>query len=85
MRQKRRSMTVMRSGMILLSAALFAGLVWLLWRTVPWAAVRWGILALCAAVYAVVSATPGQPFCGRPLRGPGRFDVRPPAGGLPSL
>ena len=54
MRQKRRSMTVMRSGMILLTAALFAGLVWLLWRTVPWAAVRWGILALCAAVYAVV-------------------------------
>ena len=51
---KRRSMTVMRSGMIVLSAALFAALVWLLWTTIPWAAVRYGILALCAAVYAVV-------------------------------
>ena len=51
---RRRSMTVMRSGMFLLSAALFAGLVWLLWRTVPWALVRWGILALCAGIYAVV-------------------------------
>ena len=51
---RRRSMTVMRSGMIVLSAALFAALVWLLWTTIPWAAVRYGILALCAAVYAVV-------------------------------
>lgn len=51
---KRRSMAVMRSGMIVLSAALFAALVWLLWTAVPWAAVRYGILALCAAVYAVV-------------------------------
>ena len=51
---RRRSMTVMRSGMLLLSAALFAGLVWPLWRTVPWALVRWGILALCAGIYAVV-------------------------------
>ena len=51
---KRRSMIVMRSGMIVLSAALFAALVWLLWTTIPWAAVRYGILALCAAVYAVV-------------------------------
>ena len=47
-------MAVMRSGMIVLSAALFAALVWLLWTAVPWAAVRYGILALCAAVYAVV-------------------------------
>ena len=51
---KHRSMTVMRSGMILVSAALFAGLVWMLWRRIPWAAVRYGILALCAAIYAVV-------------------------------
>lgn len=51
---KHRSMTVMRSGMLLLSAALFAALVWLLWRTVPWASVRYGILALCAAIFAVV-------------------------------
>lgn len=51
---KHRSMTVMRSGMIFLSAALFVLLYWLLWRTIPWAAVRYGILGLCAAVYAVV-------------------------------
>ena len=51
---KHRSLTVMRSGMFLLSAALFAALVWVLWHTIPWAAVRWGILALCAAIYAVV-------------------------------
>lgn len=51
---KHPSMTVMRSGMILVSAALFAGLVWMLWRRIPWAAVRYGILALCAAIYAVV-------------------------------
>ena len=47
---KHRSLTVMRSGMFLLSAALFAALVWVLWHTIPWAAVRWGILALCAAI-----------------------------------
>ena len=41
---KHRSMTVLRAGMLLLSAALFGALVWLLWQTVPWAAVRWGIL-----------------------------------------
>lgn len=51
---KHRSMTMMRPGIFLLSAALFAGLVWLLWQTVPRASVRWGILALCAAIYAVV-------------------------------
>lgn len=51
---KHRSMTVMRSGMFLLSAVLFVLLVWLLWNTIPWRAVRYGILALCAAIYAVV-------------------------------
>ena len=51
---KHRSMTVMRSGMLLLSGVLFAALVWLLWRTVPWASVRYGILALCATIFAVV-------------------------------
>ena len=51
---KHRSMTVLRAGMLLLSAALFGALVWLLWQTVPWAAVRWGILGLCAAIFAVV-------------------------------
>ena len=49
---KHRSMTVLRAGMLLLSAALFGALVWLLWQTVPWAAVRWGILGLCAAIMA---------------------------------
>ena len=51
---KHRSMTVLRAGMLLLSAALFGALVWLLWQTIPWAAVRWGILGLCAAIFAVV-------------------------------
>ena len=51
---KHRSMTVLRAGMFLLSAALFGALVWLLWQTIPWAAVRWGILGLCAAIFAVV-------------------------------
>ena len=51
---KHRSMTVLRAGMFLISAALFGVLVWLLWQTVPWAAVRWGILGLCAAIFAVV-------------------------------
>ena len=51
---KHRSMTVLRAGMLLLLAALFGALVWLLWQTVPWAAVRWGILGLCAAIFAVV-------------------------------
>ena len=51
---KHRSMTVLRAGMFLLSAALFVSLVWLLWQTIPWAAVRWGILGLCAAIFAVV-------------------------------
>ena len=49
---KHRSMTVLRAGMLLLSATLFGALVWLLWQTVPWAAVRWGILGLCAAIMA---------------------------------
>ena len=51
---KHRSMTIMGYGMALLSAALFAALLWLLWETVPLAAVRWAILALCTAIYAVV-------------------------------
>ena len=51
---KHRSMTVLRAGMFLLSAVLFGVLVWLLWQTIPWAAVRWGILGLCAAIFAVV-------------------------------
>ncbi len=51
---KHRSITVMRSGMLLLSGVLFAALVWLLWETVPWAAVRYGVLGLCAAIFAVV-------------------------------
>ena len=51
---KHRSMTVLRAGMFLLSAALFGALVWLLWQTIPWAAVRWCILGLCAAIFAVV-------------------------------
>ena len=42
---KHRSMTIMGYGMALLSAALFAALLWLLWETVPLAAVRWAILA----------------------------------------
>ena len=51
---KHRSMTVMRTGMLLVSAALFIALVWLVWTAIPWAAVRYGILALCAALYGVV-------------------------------
>ncbi|PWM62965.1 MAG: sensor histidine kinase [Subdoligranulum variabile] len=51
---KHRSMTVMRSGMFLLSAVLFAALAALLWQTIPWASVRWSILVLCTAIYAVV-------------------------------
>ena len=51
---KHRSMTILRAGMFLLSAALFAALVRLLWQTVPRAAVRYGILGLCLAIYAVV-------------------------------
>lgn len=51
---KHRGMTVLRVGMFLLSAVLFAALIGLLWQTIPWAAVRWGILALCAAIFAVV-------------------------------
>ena len=51
---KHRDITVLRLGMLLLSAALFISLAWLLWETVPQAFVRRGILALCAAIYAVV-------------------------------
>ena len=51
---KHRSMTILRTGMFLLSAALFAALVWLLWQTVPRAEVRYSILGLCAAIFAVV-------------------------------
>lgn len=40
--------------MLVLSAVLFAALVWVLWRTIPWSAVRYGILGLCAAIFAVV-------------------------------
>ena len=46
---KHRSMTVMCSGMVLLSAVLLGALVWILWEHVPWAAVRYTILGLCAA------------------------------------
>ena len=51
---KHRSMTVLRAGMFLLSAVLFVALVWLLWQTIPWAVVRWGILGLCAGIFAIV-------------------------------
>lgn len=50
---RRRGMAVVRAGMYLLPAGLFAALVWLLWDTVPWAGVRWGILALCGGLFAV--------------------------------
>ena len=51
---KQRWMSVLRVGMVLLSAALFAALVWVLWQTVPRASVRYGILALCVAIFLVV-------------------------------
>ena len=51
---KHRTLTIMRSGMLLLSAALFLALVGLLWTAIPWTAVRWSILGLCAALYAAV-------------------------------
>jgi len=51
---KHRSMTVLRAGMFLLSAVLFVALVWLLRQTIPWAVVRWGILGLCAGIFAIV-------------------------------
>ncbi len=51
---KHRSMALLRAGMFLLSAVLFGALVWLLWQTIPWAAVRWGVLGLCASIFAVV-------------------------------
>lgn len=51
---KHRWMSALRAGMFLLSAALFAALVGLLWQAVPRASVRYGILALCAAIFLVV-------------------------------
>ena len=51
---KHRRIEILRTGMLMLSAMLFAALVWVLWRTIPWSAVRYGILGLCAAIFAVV-------------------------------
>ncbi len=51
---KHRRIDILRIGMLVLSAVLFAALVWVLWRTIPWSAVRYGILGLCAAIFAVV-------------------------------
>ena len=51
---KHRRIEILRTGILVLSAALFAALVWVLWRTIPWSAVRYGILGLCAAIFAVV-------------------------------
>ena len=51
---KHRRIEILRTGMMVLSAVLFAALVWVLWRTIPWSAVRYGILGLCAAIFAVV-------------------------------
>lgn len=51
---KHRSIEILRTGMLVLSTVLFAALVWVLWRTIPWSAVRYGILGLCAAIFAVV-------------------------------
>ena len=42
---KHRRIEILRTGMLVLSAVLFAALVWVLWRT---------ILGLCAAIFAVV-------------------------------
>lgn len=51
---KHRRIEILRTGMLVLSAVLFAALVWVLWRTIPWSAVRYGILGLFAAIFAVV-------------------------------
>ena len=51
---KHRRIEILRTGLLVLSAVLFAALVWVLWRTIPWSAVRYGILGLCAAIFAVV-------------------------------
>lgn len=51
---KHRRIEILRIGMLVLSTVLFAALVWVLWRTIPWSAVRYGILGLCAAIFAVV-------------------------------
>lgn len=32
---KHRRIEILRTGMLMLSAALFAALVWVLWRTIP--------------------------------------------------
>ena len=51
---KHRSLTVMRSGMVLISLVLFAALIYTIWNFIPWAAVRWALLGFCGALYAVV-------------------------------
>ena len=51
---KHRRIEILRTGMLVLSAVLIGALVWVLWRTIPWSAVRYGILGLCAAIFAVV-------------------------------
>ena len=51
---KHHRIEILRTGMLVLSAVLFAALVWVLWRTIPWSAVRYGILGLCVAIFAVV-------------------------------
>ena len=33
---KHRRIEILRTGMLVLSAVLFAALVWVLWRTIPW-------------------------------------------------
>ena len=39
---KQKSLTIASRVLLLLTAALFLALVALLWRSVPWAGVRWG-------------------------------------------
>ena len=88
---KHRSMTIMGFGMALLSAALFAALLWLLWETVPLAGGALGHLSLVrrhlcgSGPLGMVSAPSGKPVCRRSVRNPGRPDVRRPAGGLSAL
>ena len=47
---KQKSLTIASRVLLLLTAALFLALVALLWRSVPWAGVRWGALALCGGI-----------------------------------
>ena len=47
---KQKSLTIASRVLLLLTAALFLALVALLWRSVPWAGVRWGALALCGSI-----------------------------------